>query len=306
MAFIGEFIHFNELTDDLKHIIANNISNSKDFLRFMASGKKSFLTQGQVQTKLQHFNKDDYYRAIRILHDFTNECVGLEKKFLNEEVRNNHLDMFINGYAHSTLLEDANMFDEYNSTFEDLVDDLADTMRVDSNTFITRQDTRILTDIMNRLRFKKDIRENAKHALFKQVEDHFVEHELVLEFESGVKINVEITICNVEEDPMRSIDVKASFVTTKSNKQHKHIHVISGENEDYGLEDEDADDADVPRWIINDPTEWVGTVVKNLKCTIGEESMLGGVKNIEYKYNGHQFWVKAYFLLEVLPKFAKM
>jgi hypothetical protein len=306
MACSGEFMQFNELTDDLKRSIANNISNSKDFLRFMASGKTSFLTQKQVQAKLQKLNNVDYYRAIRILHDFTTECVELEKKFLNDKVRNDHLDMFINGYKNSALLEDENLFDEYNSTFEDLVDDLADTMRENTNTFITCQNTRILTEIINKLRFKKDLWDIAKQALFKQVEDDFVEHQLVLEFESGVIINVEITICNVAEDPMRSIDVNASFVTKKSNKQHKHAYVISGENEDFDSEDDDAFDADMPRWIINDPTEWVGTVLKKLKQTIDGTSMLGGVKNINYKYTGQQFWVKAYFLLEVLPEFANM
>ncbi len=306
MAFTGEFMSFNELTHDLKRIVVNDIPGSKEFVRFMTCEKTSVLTQDEVQTKMQQLNRQDYNRLINILHDFTTECVGMEKKFMTDDVQNAHLDMFMNGYANSKLLDKDEMFEEYNSTFEDLVDDLADTMRGTTDTFITQQNTRILTEIINKLRFKKDLRENAKQALFKQVEDDFVEHQLVLEFESGVTISVEITICNISEDPMRSIDVNASFVTKKSNKQHKYAYVISGENDNYDSDNEDGFGEEATRWINNNPTEWILTVLKKLKRTIGGKSMLGGVKSIDYKYTGRQFWVKAYFLLEVLPKLASM
>lgn len=303
MAFSAESMYFNELTDDLKRIIVDNMPSRKEFIRFMASGKNCILPHKDMQAKKQQLNSLDFKKVVQILHHFTTECIGMENKFMADDVRNAHLDMFLNGYPQSKLLEDEELFKEYNSTFEDLVDDLADTMRDPHDTF--RGNTRVFAEIVNKLRFKNVLNESAKRVLFKTIED-CVEHELVLEFESGIKMNVEITICNVPTDPMRSIDVKAYFVTNKNKKQHKLAYVISGENEDVEDEDENGFPIEVQPWIVNDHTAWIATFLRKLIMCIGGKSMLGGVKNIEYRYNGQQFWEKAYFLLQVLPKLKSM
>jgi hypothetical protein len=306
MAFAAESMsmYFNELTDDLKRIVVDNMPSRKEFIRFMACGKNTILPHKEMQAKKQEFNSLDIKRVVHILHHFTTECIGMENKFKADDVRNAHLDMFLNGYPQSKLLEDEELFKEYNSTFEDLVDDLAGTMRDPHDTFLGN--TRIFAEIVNKLRFKKVLNESAKRVLFKTIEDDYVEHALELEFESGIKMNVEITICNIPTDPMRSIDVNAYFVTNKNKKLHKVAYVISGENEEYDFEEEDEFPIEGEPWINNDPTAWIATFLRKLIMSIGGKSMLGGVNNIEYKYHGQQFWEKAYVLLEVLPKLKSM
>jgi hypothetical protein len=300
MAVTGEFVYFNNLSEDLKFNIIDKMSGSKEFLRLIACGKTHGLSTKEVQTKLEQFQSQDYVRVISMLHHFTTECLGMEKKFLTDEnARNTHLDLFVNGYAHSELLQDNENFEEYNYTFQDLLDELASTLRDPQDHFSIQNTT---GQIVNKLRFRQDLKESAKQALFKQVEDDCVEHHLVVELESGIKIDVEITICNDTEEPMPSIDVNTSIVMKNSNKHYKNTYVVSGENEDYNEEDDEV----VPGWINNDPTGWIITVMKRLKQKVGKKSIIGNVKNIDYKYTGPNFWAKAYFLLEVLPKLASM
>jgi hypothetical protein len=182
------------------------------------------------------------------------------------------------------------------------VDELASTLRDPQDIFSIQNNSSMFAKIVNKLRFRQDLKESAKQALFKQVEDDCIEHHLVVEFESGIKIDVEITICNDTEEPMPSIDINTSFVTKNSNKHYKQTYVVSGENEEYNEEDDEV----VPGWINNDPTGWIVTVMKRLKRAVGQKSIIGNVKNIDYKYTGPNFWAKAYFLLEVLPKLASM
>jgi hypothetical protein len=312
MAFTGEFLYFNELGDDLKFNIVEKISGTKEFLRLIASGKTHGLSIKEVQTKLRQLQRQDYVRVISILHHFTTECLGMERKFLTDDnVRNTHLDLFVNGYAHSELLQDNENFEEYNYTFQDLVEELASTLR-DPQDHFSIQNKSSSMEIVNKLRFRQDLKDSAKQALFKQVEDYYVQHQLVVEFESGIKMDIEITIFNTSDYPMPSIDVNTSFVTKNSKKLYNHKYVVSGENEDYDEEDDEEDDDGVesaaPRWINNDPTGWIVTVMKKLKRKVGQKSNIGRlvIKNIDYKYIGFQFWAKAYFILEVLPKLASM
>jgi hypothetical protein len=296
-------LYFNELSDDLKLNVVDKISGTKEFLRLIASGNTHGLSRKEVQTKLEQFQSQDYLRVISILHHFTTECLGLERKFLTDEnVRNTHLDLFVNGYAHSELLQDNDNFQEYNYTFDDLVDDLATALRDPQDYFSIRNTSGMFAKIVNKLRFREDLKESAKQALFKQVEDDCVEHHLVLELESGIKMEIEITICNNTDDHMPSINVNTSFVTNNGNKHYKNTYVVSGENEEYNEEDDEV----VPGWLNNDPTGWIVTVMKRLKRAVGQKSIIGNIKNIDYKYTGPQFWAKAYILLEVLPKLASM
>jgi hypothetical protein len=301
MAFNGSF---NELNDDLKFEVVKHINSSKEFVRLIASGKSIGLCKRELQTKFQQLQHQDYVKIIHILHHFTTVCLGLEKKFSTDEnLRNNHLDMFLNGYANSGLLEDNAHFKEYNETFADLIDDLVNTEDSFMSSF---NKSSMFAEVVNKLRFKQDLKENAKQTLFKPIEDDYVEHELVLDFESGVKMNIVITIYNATDDPFPSIDVFTSFITKKSNKPIKYTYVVSGENEDYGEDEDEEFDDEVPRWINNDPVDWITTFLTKLRKNVGRKSMLGDVKNIEYKNNCQQFWIKAYFLLEVLPHLAKM
>lgn len=308
MTFSGVF-NFNALNDDLKRLVIDNISNSQDLLRFKACQKDNGLTQKEMQVKMQQLNTKDYTRAISILHRFTMECVGMEEKFQkNENVRNAHLEMFLNGYPKTNLLEDESMFEDYNRTFEGFLDDMARaTGDREDNWFVIKDNTHIITNIINKLRFKNDLKEIAKEELFKPVLDDCTEHKLVLEFDSGIKMNVKITICNVSDDPQRSIEVDAYFVTKKNNKEHKMAsYVISGANDEAEFELEDEDAADVPSWITNDPTGWIVTFMSKLKRVVGKNTMLGDMKSVNIGYCGPQFWEHAYLSLEVLPKLANI
>lgn len=302
MALNGKFTCFNELTDDVKRAIVNHFS-TQDFLRFMSSGKIDFLTQKEIKTKLRQMRKGDDSRACNILRVFTTECLELQRKFANQDVRNAHFDMFLKGYPQSKLLEHNEMFEQYNNTFENLVYDLLHVMRNNQTSNTAASPVEVM-NVINTLRFKKDLNERAKPLLFKPVMDDCVEHELSLEFESGININVVICICKSTSDPMPTIDVRASIDSNKSGKQYKLTYVISEEQDTYDSEDDYDENA--PIWINNDPFDWITIVMKNVQRINGKKSMLGYLKQIKYTYHGEQFWEKAYFLLEVLPKLEKM
>lgn len=98
MALVNEFVCFNELHNDLKMIIIDNMS-SKEFMRFIASGNSHGLPPKDVKRRLKQFQSEGYSKLIGMLYTFTTECLDLENKFMTDEnIRTTHFDMFFNGY----------------------------------------------------------------------------------------------------------------------------------------------------------------------------------------------------------------
>ncbi len=294
---MNEFVLFDNLNDDLKLKIIENMSSSKDLLNFMASGV-SGQPKLQVKHKLKALQRESFHKLINTLYRFTHACVGAEKQFLkDEELRNRHLDMFINGYTHTTLLENDESFKQYNNTFQDLLDDLSHEVINPMELYTEYEKRRLLAEIMNRLRLRKDLNETAKRMLFKTVEDDAIEHKLYIQFESGVSVSIIILLSNQADSTVPYIDVEAQFYVKHKNKSYKTKYVISDEDEE---EDEEGIITTVR--IKNDPVGWIVPFLLTLLKTIGKKFVLGQVKNMDYAYTGDQFWLKAYMLLEVLPK----
>lgn len=299
MASVNEFVLFDNLNDDLKLKIIEKMSGSKNLLNFMASGL-SGLPKLKVQDKLTAHQNENFHKLINTLYHFTHACIGVESKFsTDEELRNRHLDLFINGYTHTKLLEDDANLKEYNSTFEDLLDDLSDEMQNPLGFYSEYEKRRLYTGIMNRLRFRKDLHETAKRMLFKKVEDDAVEHKLDIQFESGVNLSIIILSSNQADSTMPYVDVEAQFYVKHKNKSHKTKYVVSDEDEE-----EDEEGVITTVRTQNDPIGWVVPFLLSLRKTIGKKHVLGEIKNMGYTYNGVQFWLKAYMLLEVLPKLS--
>jgi hypothetical protein len=306
MALLNQFTSFDELHDALKLNIARNIKDSKTFLSLIAASKCHGLSKKYIHERLNKHQQKDYNRLIEILFVFTTDCLDIENKFLNnEDVRNKHLELFLNGYAQDKLLEDDSNFTEYNNTFENMVNEIACSMVDPQEFFRSERINDLYTEIINRLRLRNELKDNAKQVLFKQMEDDSVEHILHIEFESGVKISISISISKPSDADASWIDIEANFTDTRNDKQYKNKYVISEENEEFDVE---ADEDDVPaeRWINNDPVEWIVTFVKSIKKDVGTKFILGDIKNMHYTYDGQQFWEKAYTLLEVMPKLVKI
>jgi hypothetical protein len=292
-------MYFDELHDALKLNIAQNVQDSKTFLNLIASSKSHGLSSKYIQERLQHYKTKSFHKLIQVLFEFTTECLELEHKFLNNhDVRNKHLELFLNGYAEHNLLEDNANFAEYNNTFEAMVYEMASNM-IEYNALYRDERIRDLyVEIINKLRLRNQLKESAKHILFQQVEDDIVDHEIEIEFESGVHVSIIVSMSKPSDAYATWIDIEASFAKAKTDKKHISKFVISAENEDYDDETDDPSE----QWITNDPVEWIVTFIKNIKKELGEAFILGNIKNINYKYDGQQFWAKAYMLVEVLPK----
>lgn len=302
MAHLSEFTCFDELTEDLQLLIVGKIRASKDFVNFKAAQKGTPTMQKEIHNKFCELYVHDFNQLIWILHKFTTECLGVEKKFsINEKARDSQLKQFVQGYPGTNLLDDEKSYEEYNYTFDLLINEIEYAMTSGVNPVSPNLSC---TQIMNNLRFKNDMNDIAKQLLFKRVEeDHEIEHELALEFESGVKLSVNIYISHAIEDPQPTIHVMTRFSTTRKNRSYTHKYIISGEDEEYDYEENEQD---YPVWINNNPTGWILAIIAKLRRKSGKREMLGGVKHIDYKYTGEQFWVKAYFLQEVLPKLADL
>jgi hypothetical protein len=299
MASVNEFALFDNLNDDLKLKIIEKMSGSKDLLNFMASGV-SGQPKLQVQDKLKALQSESFHKLINTLYRFTYDCVGAESKFsTDEELRNRHLDLFISGYTNTQLLEDDANFKHYNSTFEDLLDDLCHELQNPMEFYTDYEKRCLLAEVMNRLRLRKDLNEMAKLMLFKKVEDDAVEHKLDIQFESGVNLSIIILLSNQADSTMPYIDVEAQFYVKHKNKSHKTKYVISDEDDE-----EDEEGVITTVRTQNDPIGWVVPFLLSLRKTIGKKHVLGEIKNMDYTYNGVQFWLKAYMLLEVLPKLS--
>lgn len=251
------------------------------------------------QAELQKHKKQGYEKLIYILFKFTNECLGMEKKFLEDnDARDYHFELFMNGYAKHKILDNDENFKDYNKTFDEMLYDLAMSMRDPATYFDEIDAYSKYAEIMNRLRFRHDLTDNAKRFLFKRVEEDLIEHKLDIEFDSGVRVSINISIINQVDVNKPYIDIDASFVNPNKKMHCKTKFVISSHQEDF---DEDTDEM-TPPWVNNDPVGWIASFVKSLEKGVGKKLILGKVKKLDYTYNGEQFWAKAYTLLEVLPK----
>lgn len=312
MALLNQFTYFDELHDALKLNIARNILDSKTFLSLIAASKCHGLSKKYIHERLNKHQQKDYHRLIEILFVFTTECLDMENKFLNnEDVRNKHLELFLNGYAQDKLLEDETNFIEYNSTYENMVNEIAHSMLDTQEFFRSERINELYVEVINRLRFRNELKDDAKQVLFKKMDDDSVEHDLHIEFESGVKISITISISKPCDADASWIDIQANFTDTRNGKQYNNKYVISEENEEFDVEDvedDEDDEANEPneRWINNDPVEWIVTFVKSIKNEVGTNFILGDIKNMYYTYDGQQFYQKAYTLLEIMPKLSKI
>lgn len=299
MASNNNFVFFDELNENLKLSVFDNITNPKDFLRLIASSASKSVSKTYVQAKLGQFQKQGYHKLIHMLFHFTQECFDMEKKFLKDEAaRAKHFELFLNGYANHAILQDDNDFKEYNYTFDSMLYDIAISLRDDATFYNTHNIYCMYAEIINKLRLRNELHNEAKDMLFKRMEEELIEHKLDIEFESGVHVSINISIGNQVDVTAPYIDIDASFNNVSKNQQYKTTYVISGEQEDY----DDETDEIVSTWVNNDPMEWIVLFAKSLETSAGKKFILGNVKNINYKYNGEQFWAKAYMMLEVLPK----
>jgi hypothetical protein len=301
MAYVEEFVAFNQLTDELKMQIINKIDSSKDFIRFITSGIPHGMSLPELNSQLKTVQNADYYRLINTLYQFTYECVGLEKKFLTDkEARNKHFDMFMNGYPQSNILENDMNFKAYNDTFDDMVYDLATSMQDPSGFYNTLDTYSMYAEILNKLRFKKGLTDDAQHMLFKKLEDDVVKHQLNLVLESGAKISIIITYANQEDTHVPFIDIQACFDVYDNKQERKQYKIKLTVSEE--IEDEDDDGEIITTHVNSDPTEWIVPFLRSLQSSVGEKMLLGDVKSIQYNCDGERFWMKAYMLLDVLPR----
>lgn len=295
-AMSNEFAYFNDLNDDLKHIVIDKVQNAKDFIRLIASGVPHGLTSLDVQTKLKQFTRQSYISLIEILFTFTQKSLGMERKFMTDEAtRTTHIELFLNGYAGTKLLDDEDNFKKYNNTFNDMLFDVA--QFVAEAPYDTPYDKyQLFAEIVNKLRLQPEknqtLMEQAKQVLFKRAEDDMIEHKLVITFESGVEIFITISIYYNSDDGINETYVDASFFEEKTKKKYEKNFTIVGENE-------------TGERKINSPLKWIVPFATSMKKRFGSQFVLGNIKNISYAYTGEQFWVEAYMLLDVLPKLRK-
>lgn len=277
--------YFNEMDDALIWKLIEHIHSKKDMLRFITTTK-----EGEIGFIIRTFQQRCYDKLKAIFGIFMEECIGLQDKFMQEEVMNTHFNLFFDGYRsvqHTSLLEDQNNLHEYNETFEAMMYDIATTME---GYDMLAELPRMYVEIQNSLRFKDDMKEVAKEALFKFDVDTVYENKLTLKFESGFAITINIYSTTEDGDDEPHIRVDASCVDFKGNK-------LIDNNYDINVKVDETDE-----WVRNDPKEWISSFMNSLNDVLNKKSLLGDIVDVSYDSDGEQFWRKAYFLLDVLPR----
>jgi hypothetical protein len=255
---------FLGLTDDLKSIVYDNLTNPKDILNLCASHKAC---DDFKQRATEALYTENMTTVEKILNMFQKDCFyHIESDLKNDEtMRQRHFSLFINGYQGTNAIQNADDFEFY--------DEECELVRTHCNCTFNK------LRYIDVYEFNKEenalLKQRAMDYFFDMTEDYELIDNITLKFQSGIEMKIEC--CRIDEDD----------------------HYIS-----VSIDDENNNKLEVRKYELGQnckDTSWVADVMSAYKKLVQPGKVVGNLVSVDYECMSGHMWRFAYFRLERLP-----